>query len=71
MIGDSTDTVWGVMDIYPRTNYPDIRRKATLRSKFGNLIVSECTEFCPEVNHLTFRFERTSNPILTPLDHSP
>ncbi|PVH75655.1 putative phenol 2-monooxygenase [Cadophora sp. DSE1049] len=39
MIGDSTDTVWGVMDIYPRTNYPDIRKKATLRSKFGNLII--------------------------------
>jgi 2-polyprenyl-6-methoxyphenol hydroxylase-like FAD-dependent oxidoreductase len=27
MIGDSTDSVWGVMDIYPRTNFPDIRKK--------------------------------------------
>ncbi|KAG4411042.1 hypothetical protein IFR04_015817 [Cadophora malorum] len=39
MVGDSTDTIWGVMDIYPRTNYPDIRKKATLRSKFGNLMI--------------------------------
>ncbi|KAG4433211.1 hypothetical protein IFR05_011319 [Cadophora sp. M221] len=39
MVGDSTDTVWGVMDIYPRTNYPDIRRKASLRSKYGNLMI--------------------------------
>jgi phenol 2-monooxygenase (NADPH) len=27
MIGDSTDSIWGVMDIYPRTNFPDIRKK--------------------------------------------
>ncbi|KAK0105095.1 hypothetical protein ONS96_004498 [Cadophora gregata f. sp. sojae] len=39
MVGDSTDTVWGVMDIYPRTNYPDIRKKASLRSKYGNLMI--------------------------------
>ncbi|KAL2062236.1 hypothetical protein VTL71DRAFT_6502 [Oculimacula yallundae] len=39
MIGDSTDTIWGVMDIYPRTNYPDIRRKATVRSKSGNIVI--------------------------------
>jgi 2-polyprenyl-6-methoxyphenol hydroxylase-like FAD-dependent oxidoreductase len=40
MIGDSTDAVWGVMDIYPRTNFPDIRKKATLHSNSGNLLVS-------------------------------
>ena len=39
MIGDSTDAVWGVMDIYPRTNFPDIRKKATLRSNSGNLLL--------------------------------
>ena len=39
MIGDSTDAVWGVMDMIPRTNFPDIRRKATLRSKAGNILI--------------------------------
>jgi phenol 2-monooxygenase len=39
MIGDSTDAVWGVMDIYPRTNFPDIRKKATLHSNSGNLLI--------------------------------
>jgi phenol 2-monooxygenase len=39
MLGDSTDAVWGVMDIYPRTDFPDIRKKATLHSKSGNLLV--------------------------------
>jgi phenol 2-monooxygenase len=39
MIGDSTDSVWGVMDVYPRTNFPDIRKKCTLRTKAGNLLI--------------------------------
>jgi len=39
MIGDSTDAVYGVMDIYPRTNFPDIRKKATLQSDAGVLMV--------------------------------
>ena len=39
MIGDSHDAVWGVMDVYPRTDFPDIRRKATLRSDTGNLMI--------------------------------
>ena len=39
MIGDSSDGVWGVMDVYPRTNFPDIRKKATLRSTAGNLLI--------------------------------
>jgi phenol 2-monooxygenase (NADPH) len=39
MIGDTTDTVWGVMDVYPRTNFPDIRRKSTLHSSAGNLLI--------------------------------
>jgi 2-polyprenyl-6-methoxyphenol hydroxylase-like FAD-dependent oxidoreductase len=37
MIGDSTDSVWGVMDIYPRTNFPDIRKKVR-GAKFPFLI---------------------------------
>jgi phenol 2-monooxygenase (NADPH) len=39
MIGDSTDSVWGVMDVYPRTNFPDIRRKAALQSQAGSLLI--------------------------------
>ena len=39
MIGDSTDAVWGVMDIYPRTDFPDIRRKSTVHSSSGNLLI--------------------------------
>ena len=39
MIGDSTDSVWGVMDVYPRTNFPDIRRKAALQSLAGSLLI--------------------------------
>lgn len=39
MVGDSTDTVWGVMDVYPRTNFPDIRKKATIKSKSGTLMI--------------------------------
>ncbi|KAL4863101.1 hypothetical protein BDV12DRAFT_202428 [Aspergillus spectabilis] len=39
MIGDSTDAVWGVMDMVPRTDFPDIRKKASIRSKSGNLLI--------------------------------
>ncbi|KAF2276312.1 2-polyprenyl-6-methoxyphenol hydroxylase [Westerdykella ornata] len=39
MIGDTSDTVWGVMDIFPRTNFPDIRRKCTIHSSSGNLLI--------------------------------
>ncbi|KAH9903697.1 FAD binding domain-containing protein [Xylariomycetidae sp. FL2044] len=39
MIGDSSDAVWGVMDIYPQTDFPDIRKKATINSGAGNLII--------------------------------
>lgn len=39
MIGDSSDAVWGVMDIYPRTNFPDIRKKVILQTTSGNLLI--------------------------------
>ncbi|KAJ5102420.1 hypothetical protein NUU61_004642 [Penicillium alfredii] len=39
MIGDSSDAVWGVMDMVPRTNFPDIRKKTTIRSRVGNLLI--------------------------------
>ncbi|KAH7371031.1 FAD binding domain-containing protein [Pyrenochaeta sp. MPI-SDFR-AT-0127] len=39
MLGDTSDTVWGVMDIYPITTFPDIRRKCTIHSSAGNLLI--------------------------------
>lgn len=39
MIGDSSDAVWGVMDMIPRTDFPDIRKKATIRTNAGNLLI--------------------------------
>lgn len=39
MVGDSTDAVWGVMDIFPRTNFPDIRKKATIHTDNGALVI--------------------------------
>ncbi|KAK2609576.1 hypothetical protein N8I77_003072 [Diaporthe amygdali] len=39
MLGDSTDAIWGVMDLYPRTTFPDIRKKAVIQSMSGNLII--------------------------------
>lgn len=39
MIGDTSDVVWGVMDIFADTDFPDIRKKCVIRSKAGNLII--------------------------------
>jgi phenol 2-monooxygenase (NADPH) len=39
MIGDTSDAVWGVMDIFPRTDFPDIRKKTSIRSRAGNLLI--------------------------------
>ncbi|KAI1484871.1 FAD binding domain-containing protein [Biscogniauxia mediterranea] len=39
MIGDSTDAVWGVMDVFPRTDFPDIRKKCLLLSSAGNMVI--------------------------------
>ncbi|KAI5863347.1 FAD binding domain-containing protein [Durotheca rogersii] len=39
MVGDTTDAVWGVMDIYPRTSFPDIRRKVMVNSEAGNALI--------------------------------
>lgn len=39
MIGDSTEAVWGVMDMYPRTDFPDIRRKVTIHTDQGALLL--------------------------------
>lgn len=39
MLGDSTDSIWGVADIYPRTNFPDIRKKSILHSNTGSMVI--------------------------------
>lgn len=39
MLGDSTDAIWGVMDVFPRTDFPDIRKKSVLQSDAGNLVL--------------------------------
>ncbi|KAI0115803.1 FAD binding domain-containing protein [Nemania sp. FL0031] len=39
MVGDSTDEIWGVMDVYPKTDFPDIRKKTIIKSESGNLII--------------------------------
>ncbi|KAJ5645721.1 hypothetical protein N7507_011732 [Penicillium longicatenatum] len=39
MVGDSSDAVWGVMDMVPRTNFPDFRKKSAIRSKEGNILI--------------------------------
>lgn len=39
MVGDSSDAVWGVMDIFPHTNFPDIRKKCLINNGSGNILV--------------------------------
>ncbi|MCJ1434802.1 hypothetical protein MMC27_004172 [Xylographa pallens] len=39
MIGDTSHAVWGVMDVYPRTNFPDIRKQVILQSEFGSMVL--------------------------------
>ncbi|MCJ1430338.1 hypothetical protein MMC29_008256 [Sticta canariensis] len=35
MIGDTSDSIWGVMDIFPRTNFPDIRKTGDIAIQGG------------------------------------
>lgn len=39
MLGGSSDAVWGVMDVVPRTDFPDIRKKTSIRSMAGSLLI--------------------------------
>ena len=39
MVGDTVDSVWGVMDIFPQTDFPDIRKKAVLQTQAGSLLI--------------------------------
>ncbi|ODQ78129.1 hypothetical protein BABINDRAFT_93310 [Babjeviella inositovora NRRL Y-12698] len=39
MIGDTTDLVWGVLDMVPLTNFPDIRNRSAIHSKDAGSIM--------------------------------
>ncbi|OAQ80612.1 phenol 2-monooxygenase [Purpureocillium lilacinum] len=39
MQGDSSDTNWGVMDVFVNTDFPDIRKKAIIKSQHGSIIL--------------------------------
>ncbi|KIN94739.1 hypothetical protein M404DRAFT_167448 [Pisolithus tinctorius Marx 270] len=39
MDGDQTNYVWGVVDMVPDTNFPDIRNRAAIHSKNGSLMI--------------------------------
>ena len=39
MVGDNTEMVWGVMDVIPQTDFPDIRKKTSIRSNSGTIMV--------------------------------
>lgn len=39
MIGDTSDLIWGVMDVFPRTNFPDIRKQIILQSDVGSMVI--------------------------------
>lgn len=39
MLGDSSDSIWGVTDVIPRTTFPDIRKKAVIQSTSGTLVL--------------------------------
>lgn len=37
--GDTKDYVWGVMDVVPLTNFPDIRSTSTVQSNNGSMLI--------------------------------
>ncbi|KAM5357876.1 hypothetical protein ACJZ2D_015823 [Fusarium nematophilum] len=39
MVGDSTDAIWGVMDVFLRTDFPDIRKKCLISTNSGNILL--------------------------------
>jgi phenol 2-monooxygenase len=39
LVGDATNEVWGVMDVLAVTDFPDIRLKAAISSRAGNILI--------------------------------
>ena len=38
LVGDGSDSVWGVMDFIPRTDFPDTRKLTVIQSKSGSVL---------------------------------
>lgn len=38
MVGDRSDSVWGVMDFVPRTSFPDMRKITVIQSAVGSVL---------------------------------
>ena len=38
MVGESSNAIWGVVDLIPRTTFPDIRKVSTVHSMSGTLL---------------------------------
>ncbi|KUJ06289.1 putative phenol 2-monooxygenase [Mollisia scopiformis] len=38
LVGDGSDSVWGVMDFIPRTDFPDTRKLTVIQSKVGSVL---------------------------------
>ncbi|KAI9691652.1 MAG: hypothetical protein M1822_007723 [Bathelium mastoideum] len=38
MVGDTSDSIWGVMDVFPQTNFPDIRKQVVMQSDAGTIV---------------------------------
>ncbi|KAL4885436.1 FAD binding domain-containing protein [Aspergillus karnatakaensis] len=38
MVGETSDSVWGVMDVFPQTNFPDVRKQCIIQSDAGSII---------------------------------
>ncbi|KAL6229818.1 hypothetical protein BDW75DRAFT_249239 [Aspergillus navahoensis] len=38
LVGETSDSIWGVMDVFPRTDFPDIRKQCIIQSDAGSII---------------------------------
>ncbi|KIR40213.1 hypothetical protein I307_05901 [Cryptococcus deuterogattii 99/473] len=62
MNGDSTEAIWGVMDVTVKTDFPDINKKCTVRTPRGSILLipreqEDLVRFYVEMPHGTNRFE--------------
>lgn len=67
MQGESSDTNWGVMDVFVHTDFPDIRKKAIIKSRHGSVILIP-----REGDHLVrfyVELPQSSNPGPPDLEH--
>jgi phenol 2-monooxygenase len=39
MEGEQTDYIWGVVDLVPETNFPDVRNKSVIHSENGSCMI--------------------------------